>query len=44
MVEGKKVAEIPKVREYEEKIRVKTIKEELNYPYLLSITENFLKS
>jgi len=44
MVEGKKVAEIPKVREYEEKIRVKTIKEELNYPFLLSITENFLKS
>ena len=37
MVEGKKVAEIPKVRKYEEKIRVKTIMEELNYTYLLSI-------
>ncbi|BDC17114.1 PIN domain-containing protein [Acidianus sp. HS-5] len=38
------VATIPKIREYEESVKIKTTKEELNYPYLLSVTENFLKS
>ncbi len=43
-INGETVAKIPKVRTYEGKVRIITEKEELNYPYLLSVTENFLKS